>query len=103
MDPSHPISSFHQIPPHPRIRGFALSFVLSLRINIKRESSDAIDADDDMVSDKGQRSGSGLQRNDLATTSASTYMSSSASKSVRFFLKRQWIDSNDGWEKSNGG
>ncbi|KAM1917369.1 hypothetical protein ACFX13_036979 [Malus domestica] len=59
MDPSHPISSFHQIPPHPRIRGFALSFVLSLRINIKRESPDAIDADDDMVSGEGQRSGSG--------------------------------------------
>ncbi|KAM2607076.1 hypothetical protein TB2_035680 [Malus domestica] len=59
MDPSHPISSFHQIPPQPRIRGFALSFVLSLRINIKRESPDALDADDDMVSGEGQRSGSG--------------------------------------------
>ncbi|CAN6683891.1 unnamed protein product [Malus baccata var. baccata] len=43
MDPSHPISSF----------------VLSLRINIKRKWPDAIDADDDMVSSEGQRSGSG--------------------------------------------
>ncbi|XP_050145026.1 probable LRR receptor-like serine/threonine-protein kinase At1g56130 isoform X2 [Malus sylvestris] len=62
MDPSHPISSFHQIPPHPRIRGFALSFVLSLRINIKRKWPDAIDADDDMVSSEGQISGSGVGR-----------------------------------------